>query len=120
MFNFRQKKVRLKRIKIILINLFITTLLNFDSQISNQPKAKKIAYSSYIYCYPLLLLAPHLLVGITIDIETDTIEDAPQGFSDSYDEIFDTAQRAFHSVLHLDQALKEHYTIPEVTVNGKQ
>ena len=61
-----------------------------------------------------------IYTGITIDLETDTLNDAPEEYIDNYADIMDTAQQAFHSVLHLDQALKEHYNIPIVTVDGKE
>ncbi|XP_005090203.1 ankyrin and armadillo repeat-containing protein [Aplysia californica] len=62
----------------------------------------------------------HLHGGITMDLETDTMTEAPSEFIEGYSKIVEAAQVGFHGILHLDQAPKEHYNIPVVTVDGQE
>ncbi|GFO42024.1 ankyrin and armadillo repeat-containing protein-like, partial [Plakobranchus ocellatus] len=73
-------------------------------------KCKNFSFNEH-YC--------HLHGGITIDLETDLMQEAPN-LGNQHSEIIQTAITELKNVLQQDQLMKEHYNIPIHKIDGKQ
>ena len=58
--------------------------------------------------------------GILIDLETDSLEEASDGFTEAYDEITKEAISYLNKLLDMENTMMEHYKVPTTVVDGKR
>ena len=55
-----------------------------------------------------------------MDLETDTLEEAPSSFAEAHDDILKDAVVYLNKLLDMENTMMEHYKVPTTVIDGKR